>query len=98
MSFQLLKKLIFRLDGTADSKRVDFTSESGHAWSAELSLHSGTLEQSPRLMILFRHKADPTVPQRYNLTPSGTSKVPAEAAVQLTEADLRELLALSVRV
>ena len=38
----LLKKLIFRLDGTADSKKVDFRSKRGTPWVAELSIHSGT--------------------------------------------------------
>ena len=38
----LIKKLIFRLDGTADSAKVDFLSAKGIEWQAELSLHSGT--------------------------------------------------------
>ena len=98
MSFQMLRKLIFRMDGTADSARTEFTSEAGNEWRAELALHSGTNRQSPRLMVFFRHKTDPTVPQRYTLAPSGTSKVPSEAVEQLSEADLRELLATSVKV
>jgi hypothetical protein len=40
---------------------------------------------------------EPTTPQRYNLAPTWTSKVPAEAAEQLAERDLRELLANSVK-
>jgi hypothetical protein len=94
----LLKKLIFRLDGAADSKRVTFTSERGARWQAELSLHSGTDPQSPRLLVMFRSLSSPGTPQRYTLTPPGVSKVPDEAAEQLSEADLRELLATSVRV
>lgn len=94
----LLKKLIWRLDGTADSKRVQFTSELGTVWQAELSLHSGTGSQAPRLMILFRNRKRPRAPQRYTLVPPGYSKIPREAAEQLSEDDLRELLATSVEV
>lgn len=97
-SGSLIKKLIFRLDGAADSKKVKFTSARGTEWEAELSLHSGTTPQSPRLMVLFRQPRYPRVRQRYTLVPPGYSKVPAEAADQLTEADLRELLATSVQV
>ena len=98
MSFQLLKKLIFRLDGRADSASTRFTSESGQPWRAELSLHSGTLAQDPRLMIFFRHERDPRIPQRYTLARPGTSKVPEEAVRELSEEDLRKLLATSARV
>jgi len=94
----LLRKLIFRLDGAADSKKVHFTSPAGRHWEAELSLHSGTNAQSPRLMVLFRDPKYPKVEQRYTLMPTGFSKVPDEAAEQLTEDDLREMLATSVRV
>lgn len=94
----LLRKLIFRLDGTADSKKVHFMSAAGRRWEAELSLHSGNNQQSPRLMVLFRDPKYPRVDQRYTLVPPGFSKVPDEAAEQLTEHDLRELLATSVRV
>lgn len=94
----LLKKLIFRHDGGADSKKVHFTSASGATWQAELSLHSGTGPQAPRLMVLFRDPKYPRVRQRYTLVPPGFSKVPDEAAEQLTEADLREMLATSVEV
>ncbi len=96
-SSSIFKKLLFRLDGAADSKKVGFTSAAGTRWAAELCLHSGTDPQSPRLMILFRDLDEPTTPQRYNLAPTWTSKVPAEAAEQLAERDLRELLAASVR-
>ncbi len=94
----LLRKLIFRLDGTADSKKVHFMSAAGRRWEAELSLHSGTDPQAPRLMVLFRDPKYPRVDQRYTLVPPGYSKVPCEAADELTEDDLRELLATSVRV
>lgn len=94
----LLRKLIFRIDGAADSKKVYFTSAAGRRWEAELSLHSGTDAQAPRLMVLFRDPKYPKVEQRYTLMPAGFSKVPDEAADQLTEDDLREMLATSVRV
>ena len=94
----LLRKLIFRLDGAADSKRVTFTSERGNRWRADLALHSGTDPQSPSLLVMFRNLSSPGTPQRYTLTPPGISKVPDEAAKQLSETDLRELLATSVRV
>lgn len=93
----LLRRLIFRLDGAADSKKVTFTSAAGNRWEAELCIHSGTNQQSPRLMILFRDRDDPIRPQRYNLAPPWASKVPSEAAEQLAEKDLRELLATSVK-
>lgn len=98
MTTDLLKKLFFRLDGAADSAKTRFTSEGGRVWEAELSLHSGTLQQSPRLMILFRCESDPREPQRYTLAPPGVSKVPGEAIQELDEADLRDLLARSVKV
>ncbi len=94
----LLKKLIFRLDGTADSKKVYFKSAAGTRWEAELSIHSGTNRQSPNLMILFRNQDNVTARQRYTLVPPGYSKIPKEAAEQLNEEDLRELLAESVQV
>lgn len=94
----LWKKLILRLDGTADSAKTKFTSMAGTRWEAELSLHSGTNRQSPRLMVLFRDPARPSVRQRYTLAPPGVSKVPKEALQQLSEDDLRELLAESVEV
>lgn len=94
----LVKKLLFRLDGTADSAKVKFTSPAGTEWEAELSLHSGTNAQSPRLMVLFRRPRYPSVPQRYTLLPPRFSKVPDEAVGQVTEDDLRELLATSVQV
>ena len=94
----LLKKLLFRLDGAADSKKVEFTSSAGNKWQAELCLHSGTNPQSPRLMVMFRNRTSPLDRQRYTFVPPGYSKVPSEAARQLSEDDLRELLASSVEV
>lgn len=86
------------MDGAADSATTKFASELGNVWEAELSLHSGTLQQSPRLMVIFRNRSQPGTPQRYTLAPPGVSKVPREAVKQLEEADLRELLARSVKV
>lgn len=94
----LLKKLLFRLDGAANSRRVEFTSTAGNHWEAELSLHSGMNPQSPRLKILFRSKSNPVEPQRYNEAPPGVSKDPREAAEELSEDDLRQLLSESVKV
>ena len=94
----LLKKLLFRVDGAADSKKVEFTSAAGNRWQAELCLHSGTNPQSPRLMVLFRNKTSPHDSQRYTLVPPGFSKVPSEAAEQLSDDDLRKMLASSVEV
>jgi hypothetical protein len=94
--FALLKKLLLRYDGAADSKTVRFTSDSGAEWQAELCLHSGTDPQSPRLMVIFRSRSRPNEPQRYTLAPPGTSKVPKEAAAELSDDDFRSLLARSV--
>lgn len=94
----MVKKLLFRLDGAADSRKVKFTSAKGTEWEAELSLHSGTNAQSPRLMVMFRRPRYPSAPQRYTLLPPRFSKVPKEAAEQVTGQDLRELLATSVQV
>lgn len=94
----LLKKLLFRLDGTADSAKVEFTGETGDRWQAELCLHSGTNPQSPRLMVLFRNRSRPRDSQRYTLLPPPFSKVPKEAAQELAEEDLRSLLSSSVEV
>jgi len=94
----LIKKLLFRYDGTADSAKVSFTSAKGTDWQAELALHSGTNPQSPRLLVMFRQPRYPGVPQRYTLLSPRFSKVPKEAAEQITEDDLRELLAQSVQV
>jgi len=94
----LLKKLLFRIDGTADSEKVEFTSAGGQKWQAELCLHSGTNAQSPRLLVMFRNRTRPHDRQRYTLVPPGYSKVPSEAAKQLSEDDLQQLLTTSVEV
>jgi hypothetical protein len=98
MSLALLKKLVFRMDGAADSAKKRFTADSGTEWEAELSLHSGTLQQSPRLLIMFRTPNDMSTPQRYTQAPPGTSKIPTEAVDELSEDALRELLSRSVKV
>lgn len=97
-SVDQIKKLLFRLDGAADSETLDFTSHAGRSWEAELCLHAGTDPQAGRLRVLFRCRSDDDEPQRYNVLPAGYSKVPAEAARELDEEDLRELLATSVKV
>lgn len=97
-SAEQIRKLLLRLDGAADSEKVEFTSRTGRRWSAELCLHAGTDPQAGRLKILFRCLDEPGEPQRYNEPPAGISKVPSEAAEQLSEEDLQELLATSVKV
>ena len=94
----LLKKLIFRMDGAADSAKTRFTSESGATWEAEFAIHSGTDPQAPRLLVMFRKPSDMGEPQRYNQAPPGISKIPDEAVQQMNESALRELLATSVKV
>ncbi len=94
----MLKKLLFRMDGRADSARTRFRSRSGRLWEAEFCLASGQDRQSPRLLIMFRDQEDPTAPQRYNQAPPGSSRVPKTAVAELGEADLRELLARSTKV
>ena len=94
----ILKKLLFRFDGAADSKKVEFTSAGGQKWQAELCIHSGTNPQSPRLVVMFRNRTRRNERQRYTLVPAGYSKIPAEAAKQLSDDDLRRLLASSVEV
>lgn len=97
-SIDQIKKLVFRLDGAADSETLEFTSETGRTWKAELCLHAGTDPQAGRLRVIFRCVTDGDQPQRYRSLPSGYSKVPEEAADQLDEEDLRELLATSVKI
>lgn len=93
-----LRKLLFRLDGAADSEKVEFTSPSGRRWEAEFCLHAGTNPQAGRLKILFRCLSSQEEPQRYNSPPSWVSKVPEEAVKQVDTEDLQELLATSVKV
>jgi hypothetical protein len=97
-SARQLKKLIFRMDGAADSRKVEFRSQAGRRWEAEFCLHAGTDPQAARLKILFRCLSDPREPQRYTEAPPGVSRSPAEAVRQVGEADLWELLANSVKV
>jgi len=94
----LVKKLLLRYDGAADSKTVTLTSASGAEWQAELCLHSGTGPQAPRLMVMFRCRSRPDEPQRYTLAPPRVSKIPKEAAQELSEEDLRDLLTRSVAI
>jgi len=94
----LLKKLLFRIDGTADSEKVEFTSAGGQKWQAELCLYSGTNPQSPRLLVMFRNRTRLNDRQRYTHVPPGYSKVPSEAAKELSEDDLQKMLASSVEV
>ena len=97
-SVEQLKKLLFRLDGSADSEAVEFRSGSGRRWRAEICLFAGTDPQAGRPKVIFRCLSHPTVAQRYTSLPAVFSKVPSEAAEQMNEEDLRELLAASVKV
>lgn len=58
-------------------------------------MHSGTDQQAPRLMVIFR---DPTraLQDRYTLLPPDAPKMPEEAAADMDEANLRKLLMRSV--
>lgn len=97
-SAQQLKKLLLRLDGAADSESVEFTSASGRRWQAEICLYAGTDPQAGRPKVIFRCRSHPDVAQRYTSLPATYSKVPSEAAAEMDEEDLRELLATSVKV
>ncbi len=72
-----------------------FQSPSGRKWEAEITLHSGTDTQAPNLVVIFR---DPVrvQPDRYNTLPAGSSKLPKEAAKQISDDELRALLQRSV--
>lgn len=72
-----------------------FEGSSGREWEAEICLHSGDIQQSPHLMVIFR---DPVrvEPDRYNTLPPGSPKVPREAAKVISDDDLRALLRRSV--
>ncbi len=93
----ILKKLILRWDGGADSAKTRFQSDAGTTWEAEFSIFSGQSKQSPRLMVMFRNRDDVSMPQRYNQAPPGVSKVPKQAVRECDDAMLRELLARSVK-
>lgn len=97
-SIEQIRKLLFRLDGAADSEEVEFRSRSERRWEAEICLFAGTDPQAGRPKVIFRCLDDPGEPQRYNEVPPGVSKVPREAADDLTDEDLQELLATSVKV
>lgn len=75
--------------------KIKFESNGGRGWEAEITLHSGTDRQAPRLMVIFR---DPVrvSPDRYTLLPPEAPKVPREAARQVTDDQLRALLQRSV--
>jgi hypothetical protein len=72
-----------------------FDGPSGRRWEAEICMHSGDNQQSPRLMVIFR---DPVrvEPERYNLLPPGSPKFPKQAAQQISDETLRGLLQRSV--
>jgi len=94
----LMRKLLFRLDGTADSAKTEFSSAAGQRWLAEFCLHSGTDAQAPALTVFFRCRSNPLEPQRYTRAPAGVSKIPREAVKQVGENQLQELLATSVKL
>lgn len=97
-SIDQIRKLLFRLDGAADSETVEFRSRSGRRWEAEICLFAGTDPQAGRPKVIFRCLDESAEPQRYNEIPPGLPKVPREAADRLTEEELRDLLATSVKV
>lgn len=74
-----------------------FKAPSGREWEAEICMHSGTDRQAPELMVIFR---DPVrvEPDRYNLLPPGSPKVPKAAAREISDDILRDLLQRSVPV
>jgi len=78
----------------ASAKRK-FDSQSGREWEAEICMHSGTDQQAPNLVVIFR---DPVrvQPDRYNLLPPGSPKLPKTAVKQVSDETLRALLQRSV--
>ena len=80
-----------------NSARRRFTSAGGRDWEVEFCMHSGTDKQAPNLMVIFR---DPVrvQPERYNLLPAGSPKLPKEAKKQISDDTLRALLQRSVPV
>jgi hypothetical protein len=79
------------------SAKRRFAAPNGREWEAEICLHSGDDAQAPNLLIIFR---DPVrvEPDRYNTLPPGSSKVPKEAAKQVSDDTLRALLQRSVQM
>ena len=74
-----------------------FEAPSGRVWEAQICLAAGTDEQAPNLMVIF-HDPVRAQPDRYNLLPAGSPKVPKEAAKQISDDELRALLQRSVPV
>jgi hypothetical protein len=75
----------------------EFVAPSGRRWEADFCMHAGTDEQAPNLMVIF-HDPLRVVPDRYNLLPPGSPKLPKEAAKQISDDTLRALLRRSVPV
>ncbi len=77
--------------------RRRFKAPNGREWEAEICMHAGTDAQAPNLLVIFR---DPVrvQPERYNNLPPGSSKIPREAAKQISDDTLRALLLRSVPV
>ena len=80
-----------------NSAKRKFESASGRDWEAVFCMHSGTDEQAPNLVVIFR---DPVrvQPERYNLLPAGSPKLPKDAKKQISDDTLRALLQRSVPV
>ena len=78
-----------------NSVKRRFESASGRDWEAVFCIHSGTDVQAPNLVVIFR---DPVrvQPERYNLLPAGSPKLPKEAKKQISDDTLRALLQHSV--
>ncbi len=74
-----------------------FEAPSGRKWEAEFTMHAGTDEQAPNLLVIFR---DPVrgEPDRYNTLPAGSPKMPKEAAKAISDDELQALLQRSVPV
>ncbi len=72
-----------------------FEAPNGRKWEADICMHSGDDNQSPHLMVIFR---DPVrvQPDRYNLLPPGSPRLPKQAAKQISDDTLRALLQRSV--
>ncbi len=68
----------------APTARHRFKAPNGRELEAEICMHSGTDDQAPRLMVIFR---DPVrvEPDRYSLLPPGSPKNPKEAGKQISD-------------